>query len=97
MRSLFALILVVCLAGCRTVNVNTGAAVVGEPLEDTAYVWLWGLIGDDVNVPAHDGAARVEVYRSFGGWLVALLTIGILQPMHVEVWPVLSTAPPVSK
>jgi hypothetical protein len=88
MRQLVCLFLVVWLAGCRTVNVNTGASVVGEPLEDTAYVFLWGLVGDDVNVPANEGASRVEVYRSLGGWLVALLTVGIVQPMHVQVWPI---------
>src|SRR5687768_13179608 len=88
---LVALVAVVLsLASCAgTVTVSTGAAVVGEPLRDTAWVLVWGLAGDDVNVPAHNGAARVEVERGLLGYIVGLLTVGLVQPMSVEVWPVL--------
>lgn len=88
-RFLAAFLAAFLASGCATVTVSTGSAVVGEPLEDTAWVLLWGLMGDNVNVPAHNGAARVRVYHSFGGFLVSVLTAGLVQPMTVEVWPVL--------
>jgi hypothetical protein len=87
-------LLTISLAGCRTVDLSTGAPHADDPTGETALIWLWGLIGDDISVDAPQGAARVQVYRSFGGWLVAVLTIGILQPMHVEVWPVAAPEQP---
>lgn len=87
-RLMIGAVLALAVGGCATVTTSTGAPVVGEPLEGTAWVLAWGLVGSDVNIPAYGGAARVRVSRGVGGWLVGALTLGLVQPMSVEVWPV---------
>jgi len=81
--------LALCTAGCFHQVVQTGRAP-GTTVVDKAFVstWLWGLVAAqpiDVRQQCPSGVAVITTEQSFVNGLVAVVTLGIYTPQHVQV------------
>ena len=84
MRVFAAAMLAGMLAGCCSTHVTTEQPAYGIPVDDTSNQFLWGLVSGRVHTSGH--MSRVEVYKSFGDYILTFITLGIYTPWSVNIW-----------
>jgi len=70
-------------SGCYHVSVKSPQAPNGVQLEQTAHMFLFGLIGDEVDSPCAPSA--VETRQGVIDWLLSGVTLGLYTPYSVTV------------
>ncbi len=72
------------LAGCYRVTVRSNAIPAGPPIEKKAHVFLFGLVGGDVDVGCTP--AMIETKRGFLDWFVGGLSLGLYTPQSTSTY-----------
>jgi hypothetical protein len=88
-----ALLASLALTGCYKVSVRSNTMPAGAPIEKTAHVFLWGLVGGEVDVACTP--ALVQTKMGFVDWLIGGVTFGLYTPRSTETYCALPQAAPV--
>ena len=71
-------------AGCCATHVTTEQPAYGIPVSNSSHQFLWGMVSGNVHTSGH--LSRVEVYKSFGDYILTIITLGIYTPWSVNTW-----------
>lgn len=86
--ALLALLAAATLAGCHTVQYQTGRPASVRKVEQTYHFFFWGLKGKpvvDLDAACPEGAAQWTNKSTVGDWFASVLTLGVWSPRTVII------------